>query len=274
MNKIIKCKDLTLNLNKPNIVGILNVTPDSFSDGGKFFVAEKAIEHAKQMQNEGADIIDIGGESTRPESERISEDEELRRVLPVLESLVGKINIPISIDTMKPVVADECLKRGAHIINDVSGLRDENMIEVVSKHNAPVVIMHMVDMPDTMQNNPNYVDVVIEIKQYLKKQAKIAEKAGIDQVIIDPGIGFGKTLNHNLEIIRRLKEFKELGYPIMVGPSRKSFIGAILDCKVDERLEGTLATVTACVLGGANIIRVHDVKECVRATQVAYRIAN
>jgi len=253
-------------------VGILNVTPDSFSDGGKFFDPKDAVTHAKQMIKDGADIIDIGGESTRPGSERISKDEELKRVLPVLGALVKEIKVPISIDTMKHEVADECLTRGAHIINDVSGLRDEKMIEIIARHKAPVVIMHMRGAPGTMQDDTNYKNVVEEVKQYLKEQAGKAKAAGIEQIIIDPGIGFGKTVKHNLQLIQHIGDFKELGYPVLIGPSRKSFIGKILNLEADERLEGTLAAVTASILYGAEIIRVHDVKECVRAARIATAI--
>lgn len=271
---IITCKEVTLTLDRPLIVGILNVTPDSFSDGGKFYKPDAAIAHAKQMIRYGADIIDIGGESTRPDSERISTEEELRRLLPVLNALVSKVKVPISIDTMKAEVAEECIKQGAHMINDVSGLRSEKMVEVIARHKVPVIIMHMAGTPETMQENPSYTNVIGEIKEYLKAQAEKAKAAGIEQIIIDPGIGFGKTLEHNLSLIKNLNEFKALGYPLLIGPSRKSFIGSILNLDVDDRLEGTLAAVTACILGGADIIRVHDVKECKRAAMVADTIKN
>ncbi len=266
------CRNHVLTLNKPLIMGILNVTPDSFSDGGKYTSVEKAVAHAQKMAQEGADIIDVGGESTRPGSDIVSAEEELRRVLPVIERLLKEINIPLSIDTMKPEVAEECLKRGVHILNDVTGLRNETMINVAAKYNVPVVIMHMLGMPKIMQENPVYENVIKEIKGYLQKQAEKAKSKGISQIIIDPGIGFGKTIEHNLKIIKDLNEFKKLGFPLLVGPSRKSFIGKILDLPVEERLEGTLAAVTACILHGADIVRVHDVKECKRVVEIANAI--
>jgi dihydropteroate synthase len=254
---------------KTHIMGILNVTPDSFSDGGTFFDPHRAIEQGLWMVDEGADFIDIGGESTRPGSDDVSADEELRRVLPVVKGLSEKIEIPISIDTRKSAVAQEALKAGASIVNDISGLTaDPHMAGVVASANASLVIMHMKGNPKTMQANPTYSDVVVEISEFLLRQAKSAERAGINQVIIDPGIGFGKNLEHNLTIFRRLNEFTTLGYPLMVGPSRKSFIGALLDVPVHDRVEGTAAAVAASVLGGASIVRVHDVKEMKRVAAV------
>lgn len=257
-----------LEFNRTIIMGVLNVTPDSFYDGGLFFDFDKAIEHAKQMVNDSAQIIDVGGESTRPGSEPISEEEELRRVKPVIERLV-KFNALISIDTYKPRVAEECLKLGAHLVNDITGLRNKEMIEVVAKHKVPVAVMHMKGTPKNMQKNPTYNDVVKEIKEFLSDRIVEARKAGIKDIIIDPGIGFGKTTEHNLQILKRLNEFKELECPILVGPSRKSFIGNISNLPVNERIEGTLAAVTIAIMNGANIVRVHDVKECKRAVQIA-----
>lgn len=252
------------------IVGILNVTPDSFSDGGRFLNREAAIEHALRMVDEGADIIDIGGESTRPGSDPISVDEELRRVLPVIEGLRGKINIPISIDTYKAPVARRALEAGATIINDISGLRfDPELVDVAAELGASVIIMHMQGTPKTMQENPTYNDVVTEIKSFLNERARIAESHGIRQIIVDPGIGFGKKLEHNLEIFRRLNELTELGYPVLVGPSRKSFIGMLLNLPVDSRLEGTATAVAASILNGAHLIRVHDVQAMKRVSVVA-----
>jgi len=249
-------------------MGILNVTPDSFSDGGKYMTVEKAVDQAKKMVSEGADIIDIGGESTRPGSEAVRIEEELRRVLPVVDRLLKEISVPISIDTMKPEVADECLYRGVHILNDITGLRNEEMTKVAAHYNVPVIIMHMQGTPKVMQEKPHYNDVIKEIKNYLQKQAREAQKRGISQVIIDPGIGFGKTVEHNLLILKHLREFKMLDYPLLVGLSRKSFIGKILDLPVEDRLEGTLTAITACLLNGADIVRVHDVKECKRVLKV------
>ena len=250
-------------------MGILNVTPDSFSDGGLFLSPEAAVIHGKQMVADGADMIDIGGQSTRPGSKPVSRNEELRRVLPIIEALISEIQVPISIDTTKPEVADESFKRGVHILNDISGLRDERMIRVAARWDVPVIIMHMQGTPETMQINPTYVNVVEEIKTYLATQAKKAKQTGIEEIIIDPGIGFGKTVEHNLTIIKHLAEFKELGYPLLVGPSRKGFIGTLLNRGVHDRLAGTLATITACMLNGADIIRAHEVKECRDAMTIA-----
>jgi len=252
------------------IVGILNVTPDSFSDGGLFFDTEKAIAHAKEMIQEGADIIDIGGESTKPGSVPVSEEEELRRVKPIIERLRKETTVPISIDTYKPRVAEECLKLGVQIVNDVTGLRNEEMIRVVAQYKAPVVLMHMKGMPKSMQENPVYTDVVQEIKEFFKERIQAAREAGIQDIILDPGIGFGKTVEHNLQILKRLGEFKDLGYPILVGTSRKSFIGKLNDgAPVEQRLEGSLASMVIAIMNGATMVRVHDVKPAKRAIQIA-----
>ncbi len=245
---------------RTHLVGVLNVTPDSFSDGGKYFDRSAAIEQGIRMAEEGADIIDIGGESTRPGSDPIPLDEELRRVLPVITELSGKVNVPISIDTYKPAVARKALEAGATIINDISGLTfDPEMPGIAAEYGATVVIMHIKGLPKTMQENPRYDDVVSEIKAFLEERIHRAEEHGVNQIIIDPGIGFGKNVGHNLEILRRLNELRELGYPVMVGPSRKSFIGMILNLPVDSRLEGTAAAVAVSILNGANLVRVHDV---------------
>lgn len=250
-------------------MGILNVTPDSFSDGGRFFSAEKAIEHARRLAAEGADIIDIGGESTRPGGEPISAQEELGRVKPVIEAIVDEVDVPVSIDSYKPEVVETCLALGCTIVNDVTGLRNPEMIKLVAKRRVPVVAMHMLGMPKTMQENPRYRDVVKDIKSYFAERLKAAKKGGVKNVIIDPGIGFGKTVEHNLQLLQRLKEFKTLGCPIVAGPSRKSFIGKISGLDVNDRLEGTIAACVVAAMNGANILRVHDVKECKRALQIA-----
>ena len=265
-------RDRKLILDHPAIMGILNVTPNSFSDGGLFFLPNQAVAHGRQMVLDGADIIDVGGESTRPGSEPISVKEEMHRVAPVVEALVSELKVPISVDTTKSEVAEWCLKRGAHIINDVSGLRNERMRRVVANYHVPVVIMHMQGTPETMQINPMYEDVVNDIIGYLNMQVLRAKQDDIEQIIIDPGIGFGKTLDHNLTIFRNLEKFREIGYPLLVGPSRKGFIGEITGRSIDDRLSGTLAAVTACVLNGADIIRVHDVKECKDAIDMAQAI--
>ncbi|MCH7605154.1 dihydropteroate synthase [Patescibacteria group bacterium] len=255
---------------KTYVMGVLNVTPDSFADGGLFFETSKAVEHAKQMAFDGADIIDIGGESAKPGSEPISEEEELNRVQPVIKELVKDgISIPISIDTNKPAVAEKCLEVGARMVNDTTGLKDKDMARVVAQHRIPVVIMHMKGTPKTMQADPTYEDVVEEIKEFMRQRIKVAKEAGIQEVIIDPGIGFGKTTEHNLQILKRLHEFQELGCPILIGTSRKSFIGNLTGgLPVTERLEGTLVSLAVAIMNGANIVRVHDVKETKRAIQV------
>lgn len=247
------------------IVGILNVTPDSFYDGGKFLDENQAVSHVYKMINEGADIIDIGGQSTKPGSSSISEEEELNRVIPVIDKIANKINVPISVDTYNHKVAFEALKRGAAIINDITGLRgDEKMASVIAKHNAAVIIMHMKGTPKNMQDSPTYINLIEEIMSYLEGSIDIARKAGIssEKIIIDPGIGFGKTVEHNLKILKRLKEFKILNKPILIGPSRKSFIGKVLNLpKPEMRLFGTAAACAIAITNGANLIRVHDVRE-------------
>jgi dihydropteroate synthase len=264
----IVCKEHTLRFEKTLIMGILNVTPDSFSDGGLFNDVDTAVAHAKKMVSDGADLIDVGGESSRPGSEPLSEKEELARILPVVTRLVNEVSVPISIDTYKPLVADACLKAGAHLINDITGLTNPNMRRIASKNNVPVVLMHMLGTPKIMQQKPVYQDLLGELIAFFQKQITTAHKTGIQQIIIDPGIGFGKTAEHNLQILKHLEIFKTLGCPLLAGPSRKSFIGTITGLPVNERLEGTIAAVTVAVMNGANIVRVHDVKECKRAIQV------
>lgn len=250
-------------LKKTYIMGIVNVTPDSFFDGGRYFDVQKAVDHALRLVDEGADILDIGGESTRPGAEPVSIDEELRRVIPVIEVISKRISIPISIDTYKARVAEETIKAGATIINDISGLRfDPEMPEVASKYKVPVVITHIKGTPKDMQKNPHYEALIPEIIEYLRNSIVIAKKAGIDEnmIIIDPGIGFGKLPEHNLTIIKNLKEFSKLGKPLLVGVSRKSFIGKVLnEDSPEKRLEGTASAVAISVINGANIVRVHDV---------------
>jgi dihydropteroate synthase len=251
-------------------MGILNVTPDSFSDGGRFFEVSKAVERGMQMAEEGADIIDIGGESTRPGSQPVTEDEEMGRVIPVIERLVREVKTPLSIDTCKARVAEAALHAGASLINDISGMTvDPQMVDVAQRHSAAVVLMHIKGTPKTMQEEPHYENVIREVYEFLSIQSAKARENGIRQIIVDPGIGFGKNLGHNLDLIKGLKTFSLLGCPVLVGPSRKSFIGKLLDLPVDERLEGTAAAVTACILHGANIVRVHDVKEMKRVARVA-----
>jgi len=269
----IRCRKRTLSLGKRTLLmGVLNITPDSFSDGGLFFDKEKAISHGLAMVEQGADIIDIGGESTRPGSKPLELEEELRRVIPVIKSIAAEVDVPISIDTYKAVVAQRAIEAGAEIINDISGLNfDPNLAKVASKEDIPLVLMHIRGTPETMQKNIHYDSLFSEILQYLKDSIQRAESAGLDpcQIIIDPGIGFGKTLEDNLYIIRNLFEFRVLGKPILLGTSRKSFIGKILNVEAGERLEGTLSSITVCVLNGANVIRCHDVLQAKRAIAVA-----
>jgi dihydropteroate synthase len=253
-----------LSIEKPLIMGILNVTPDSFSNGGRFLKKEDAIAQGVKLAEEGASIIDVGGESTRPGAEPVEEHEELKRVIPVIEALAIKKNLLVSIDTYKSKVARESIKAGAKIINDVSALgADPAMAEVAAEEKTPVILMHMKGTPKTMQSNPSYQDLMGEIISYLRERIKYAISSGVkeESLIIDPGIGFGKLPEHNLQILKRLEELKSLGRPILVGTSRKSFIGHYLQKAVDERIWGTAATAVISVLKGANIIRVHDVKE-------------
>lgn len=257
------------------LMGVLNVTPDSFSDGGRFISTDIAAQHALKMEKDGADIIDIGGESSRPGADPVCMQEELDRVIPVIKEIRKQSDVLISIDTTKAVVADEAVKNGASMINDIRGMNgDPNMAEIVSRHDIPIVIMHMKGTPKTMQIDPQYHDVVQDVHNYFTERISFAEKNGIkrDQIILDPGIGFGKTIEDNFMIIRELNRFTTLGCPILVGPSRKSFIGKTLNLPEDERLEGTAASVTASVMNGARIVRVHDVKEMSRVIIITERI--
>lgn len=254
----------SLELPGPRLMGILNITPDSFSDGGRFLDPEAAIAQGKRLAQAGAAVIDIGGESTRPGAREVPEKEEIARVVPVIEALAAAASVPISIDTRKAAVAARAIEAGASIINDVSGLRhDPDLVKVAAETGAAVVIMHMLGTPADMQKDPRYDDLVTEVGQFLAESAALAEQAGIpaDRIAIDPGIGFGKRQEHNLEILRRLDEFRSLGYPIVVGPSRKSFIGNIVGRPPESRLFGTAAAVALAVDRGASLIRVHDVAE-------------
>jgi dihydropteroate synthase len=269
----IRCRKRTLILGKRTLLmGVLNVTPDSFSDDGFFFDKEKAIAHGLRMVEEGADIIDIGGESTRPGSKPLELEEELRRVIPVIESLAKEVDVPISIDTYKSTVAQRAIEAGAEMINDISGLHfDPSLAQVAAKEDAPLVLMHIRGTPETMQKDVHYDSLFSEILQYLKDSIQRAESTGLDprQIIIDPGIGFGKTVEDNLLIIKNLYEFRILGKPILLGTSRKTFIGKILNTEVGDRLEGTLSSIAIGVLNGAHIIRSHDVLQAKKAIAVA-----
>ena len=257
------------------IMGILNMTPDSFSDGGQFKSHDKAIDHALKMVEEGANIIDIGGESTRPGAEAVQLEEELSRTIPIIEAIRLKSDCLISIDTYKSKVVTAALAAGADMVNDISGLTfDHNMASLVAKRNVPVIIMHIKGKPGDMQKNPNYDNLIKEIKAFFEVQIAIAKKAGIDSgnIILDPGIGFGKRLEDNFEIIRELGQISTMGYPVLLGPSRKSFIGFTLDLPVEERIEGTLASITAGVINGARIVRVHDIRATRRTLTITEKI--
>jgi len=253
------------------LMGVLNVTPDSFSDGGQFLDSERAIEHGLQMAAEGAAIIDVGGESTRPGSASVSADEQIERVVPVIKAIAKKVNIPISIDTYSHEVAEAALDAGAAMINDITALSDERMAELAAQQQVPVVLMHMQGTPATMQAEPKYGDVVEEILQFLLGRARRAEQFGIpkERIFIDPGIGFGKTLEHNLLLLRSIDKFAASGYRVLVGTSRKSFIGKITGKeKPAERLFGTAATVALCAAAGVSIVRVHDVAAMVDVVRI------
>ncbi len=269
----IRCRKRTFTLGKQTLLmGVLNVTPDSFSDGGLFFETEKAIARGRKMVEEGADFIDIGGESTRPGSKPLALDEELRRVIPVIESLAKEVEAPLSIDTYKSEVAKKSIEAGAQIINDISGLHfDPTLAKVAAKEDVPIILMHIRGNPETMQKDVYYESLFSEMIQYLKESIERAESAGVnpEQIIIDPGIGFGKAMNDNLLILKNLQEFKILGKPVLLGTSRKSFIGKILNTEVTDRLEGTLSSLVVGVLNGAQIIRCHDVLQAKRAIAVA-----
>ena len=257
------------------IMGILNMTPDSFSDGEQFKSHDKAIDHALKMVEEGANIIDIGGESTRPGAEAVQLEEELSRTIPIIEAIRLKSDCLISIDTYKSKVVTAALAAGADMVNDISGLTfDHNMASLVAERNVPVIIMHIKGKPGDMQKNPNYDNLIKEIKAFFEVQIAIAKRARIDSgnIILDPGIGFGKRLEDNFEIIRELGQISTMGYPVLLGPSRKSFIGFTLDLPVEERIEGTLASITAGVINGARIVRVHDIRATRRTLTITEKI--
>jgi len=255
------------------IMGVLNVTPDSFSDGGRFFEKEKAVDQGQRLAEAGADILDIGGESTRPGAKALDEEEEARRVIPVIQDLSQRIEIPISIDTRKARVAEKALAAGAEMVNDISALRfDERLAEVVAERRVPVVLMHMRGQPETMLWDTHYDNLMGEILEFFRQRIDHAESRGVspEGIILDPGIGFGKSLErkHNLIILKHLRQFKVLGKPLLIGTSRKAFLGEILDLPPREREEGTMATVAVAILNGANIVRVHEVERMRRFVQV------
>ncbi len=255
-------------------MGILNVTPDSFSDGGLYLNIDAAVKRALNMLDEGADIIDIGGESTKPGSDSISDDEEINRVIPVLQNLLhNRPDAIISIDTTKSKVAEAALENGAQIINDISGLNfDSEMLQIIKKYNSSIVIMHIKGTPKNMQNKPSYKDVVKEVFEYLSGQSNKAEAAGVSKIIIDPGIGFGKRIQDNFELIKNLSEFKELNYPILIGLSKKSFLGKTLNLGIDERETASAIMEGIAINNGARIIRTHNVKNGVQVCKLLNQI--
>ena len=266
-NFLSKTKEKTL------VMGILNVTPDSFSDGGKFYNVDKAVEHALRMEKEGADVIDVGGESTRPGAEPVSLDEEIKRVIPVVEEIVDKLKVPVSIDSYKSKIVKKALGCGVSMVNDVTALQgDQHLVNLITEYDVPICLMHMKGNPRDMQKNPEYDDIIFEIKSFLKERAEFAVFNGVkkENIIVDPGIGFGKRtgrgIEDNIEIIRRLDELKKLGFPVLIGASRKTFIGNLCSkgkksAPVHKRLGGSIAAGLMAVNNGADIIRVHDVQE-------------
>lgn len=271
---LFNCGKFQLNLYRPHVMGIVNVTPDSFSDGGKFSKANLALEHALSLIEQGADILDIGGESTRPSAVPVSLQEELDRVIPVIEGLVNQINIPISIDTYKPQVMQAAIAAGASIVNDVRALQESGAIDMVAASNVGVCLMHMQGTPQTMQINPQYNDVVAEVKAFLQQRLVACEEAGIvkNRILLDPGFGFGKTRAHNITLIQHLAKFASLGQPLLVGLSRKSVLGQVTGNDVDARLYSSIAASVISAMVGAKILRVHDVKATVEALKVVTSI--
>ncbi len=271
------CGKFQLDLSTPRVMGIVNVTPDSFSDGGKFAATNLAIEHALILAEEGADILDIGGESTRPNATPVSLQEELDRVIPVIEALVKQfkqVNIPISIDTYKPQVMQAAIAAGASMVNDVRGLQEEYALQIVAKSNVGVCLMHMQGTPQTMQQNPQYNDVVIDVKEFLASRLQASIHAGVDKnrILLDPGFGFGKTREHNITLLQNLESFADLGQPLLVGLSRKSVLGQMTGNDVNARLYASIAASVIATMKGAKILRVHDVKATVEALKVVSAI--
>jgi len=273
-NHVFSCGKYQLNLSRPHVMGIVNVTPDSFSDGGKFASTNLAIERALNLIAEGADILDIGGESTRPGAVPVSLDEELNRVIPVIEALSRVSSVPLSIDTYKPEVMQLAIAAGADIVNDVRALQEPSALEIVAQSNVGVCLMHMQGTPQTMQNEPYYTDVVSEVKQFLIDRMNVAISNGIpkNRILLDPGFGFGKTRAHNIALIQHLHELNEIGPPILVGLSRKSVLGAIAGGDEGQRLHSSIAASVISAMKGARILRVHDVKATVEALKVVAAI--
>ena len=269
-------KGQRLALDRPLLMGIINVTPDSFSDGGRFYDPQRAVEHAIRLVGEGADLLDIGGESTRPGAQPVDEQEERRRLIPVVAAVAKAVSVPISVDTSKAEVAKAAIDVGAVMVNDVTALRgDSAMVEIVAKAGAGLALMHMQGSPQTMQHAPHYDDVIGEVARFLAARARFAVERGVarNRIVLDPGIGFGKTLTHNLDLLANLHVLKELGYPLLVGPSRKGFIGQLTRQSVEARGWGTAAVVALAVEQGANILRVHDVAPMKDVANVAAALA-
>lgn len=268
------CGNYQLDLSRPHVMGIVNVTPDSFSDGGKFETTEKAVERALQLVAEGADILDIGGESTRPGAAPVSMEEELKRVIPVIEQLSKVAEVPLSIDTYKPEVMRAAIAAGADMVNDVRALQEPGALEIMAKSNAGVCLMHMQGTPQTMQVNPRYEDVVAEVKTFLSERLSAANRAGIDseRIVLDPGFGFGKRTEHNIALLQGLQSIAGLGRPLLVGLSRKSVLGQIVGDDGDSRLHASIAAAVISAMKGARIVRVHDVKATADALKVVAAI--
>jgi len=278
MSKIIQTKTITsikCDLNKTQVMGILNITPDSFSDGGQFTCFNSALKQVEQMIINGADIIDIGGESTRPGAVDVSAQDEIFRVIPLLKAIKSRFDIKVSIDTSKEEVMGEAITYGADMINDVRALQNKGCLEVVAQSNIAVCLMHMQGLPRSMQENPQYKNIIDDILEFFKQRINCCEHHGInkDRLVLDPGFGFGKTLAHNYEVLAKLTHFKSLGLPVLAGVSRKSMIGNLLNRKVNERLAGSLAAAIVAIEQGANIIRVHDVQESVDAINILSAVA-
>ncbi len=271
---ILNCAGKSLDLSAPCVMGIVNVTPDSFSDGGKFFAVDQALQQARKLVADGAAIIDIGGESTRPGSTPVDVEEEIRRVVPAIEAISAELDVPISIDTLKAEVMRVAVKAGAGLINDVNALRGDGALQAAAELNVPVCLMHMQGTPQTMQKEPHYDNVVQEVKDFLQERIAACEAAGIthSNLILDPGFGFGKKARHNLRLMKHLSDFMEMDLPVLVGVSRKSIIGAMLNVSVDERLAGSLALASIAVWQGAKIIRSHDVKETLQAITLCQHV--
>lgn len=272
---ILHCAQFELALKRPHVMGIVNVTPDSFSDGGQYVHASAAVEHALALVEQGADILDVGGESTRPNATPVPLQEELNRVIPVIEALARHAQVPISIDTYKPAVMVEAIRAGATIVNDVRALQEAGAMEAVAASDVGVCLMHMQGTPQTMQDDPAYTDVVAEVKSFLASRAEACLQAGIakKRILLDPGFGFGKTRAHNIRLIQELASLQDLGYPLLVGLSRKSVLGQVTGQDVDARLHASVAAAVISVMKGANIVRVHDVKATVEALKVVAAIA-